>query len=1682
MSIRTKNNPKRSLATNQNRKWSPLTYLSLCLAVLICGLVLAHTAVLKANDRGNPTTGLNNSIIPSQTSAAASSKRVSCELPARKPQSSITNKKLKHVATRQPGRRTMSPARISAAKPFEFQKAVIEKLAAADLELSKATEGVATPVSEPAETKSDSPAATQATAQSTPDPTKDSEVSSITVKDSAEAKQNSQTTPKASSQTGTAGLIAPPSSDATPRWIPPANRRGNAGTGSGANKPAAAEQPAKETSSPGSEPAKSNSVGSSSSGKIGNEQTQEVDKRKIREALNNAAEEIKKKSSEFKGTAEMKGATTTGKTGAAGAAAKPVAIQEPPAPFKAEISKPDPVYPAEFIGDVRLLPQGMSAADKNLVRPALELEGPEPQEKAPVPGAEQSGKVPPPTLPSAPMPAFSQSFSGLNFFTNGAGWPPDTVGDVGPNHYVQAVNTSVGIFSKTGTQLAAFTFNTLWSGSSTGTACDNSHQGDPTVIYSRQNNRWIVADFAFTAATLQNGPYYECIAVSKTPNPVSGGWWLFAYRADDAAHPWFPDYPKMGIWSDGLYMGTNMFDCLNSNCSSATYQLARAYAFNLSDLVNGAALRSVVADTSSSIFSMFPSNYRGTPPPAGRENLFVSESQTLFSFEVWKFHVDYSGSGSTFTGPTNVSQTAYDISAPALSTVTSPGNPLDSLLDRIMMQVQYRNISGTESLWVNHTVRTGPPPAVGGIQWAQINVTGGTVTTTPIQQQIYGNLAGDGVHRWMGALAVDNQGNMALGYSASNTTLNPDIRYAGRLLLDPLNTLPQTEVSMIPGSVVRGTQSGSGITRWGDYSSMSIDPSDECTFWYTQEYYEATGLNWQTRIGSFKFPTCVSAPTEAKVKAFTADEFDDGRVLLRWSSGYESSNLGYNIYRESNGRRDKINPQTIAGSALISGPKIALTAGKSYAWADQSAPNGTRYWLEDIDLNGKSSWTGPAVINARTGRAPTIEQSSLLTRIGMASTQMSTGQGSAQVERTAEIAIATPDAIKFQTNIAGQPAVKLSVKKEGWYRISQPELIAAGLDPNADARNLQMYIDGRQVPIIVNGEVDGTLGPSDSVEFYGVGLNSAATDTHVYWLVAGGQRGTRIKSLTTAGGPSSPGNFIAGVERKDRTLYFSGLRNGEVENFFGPVVSGTQVDQSLTLTNLASTSAPAGLDVYLQGVTQAVHQARVTLNGIVLGTVNFNGQERGKASFQVPQSLLHEGANSVQLVALAGGSDISLVDTIRISYTHTLMADNNLLRVSVKSGQPVTIGGFTSADIRVMDVTDVNNPQELKGVISAKTTASISLTPPGTGSRSLLAFTAAKATTAPAKANIPSNWHEEGLQYDYVMITTQDLKPSLNPLKSLRESLGLSVAVVDVEDLFDEFSFGNKSPQAIKDFLRFTVSNWRRAPKFVLFAGDSSYDPKNYLGFGDSDLVPTKLFDSVYMEAATDDWFVDFQSTGLPDIASGRLPARNATEASAMVAKILSYENSSSSNLALLVADLNDGHNFAGVSAGLRALLPSNIQVQEIVRGTSDDATIKSQLIAAINQGNTIVDYNGHGSVNLWRGNILNNDDAPALTNNQKLSFFVLMTCLNGYFDDPALDSLAESLLKSGGGAFAVWASSAQCEPGPQETLNLELYHQLFGGSSISIGEAVARAKQAVSDPDVRRSWILFGDPAMHLR
>jgi hypothetical protein len=660
------------------------------------------------------------------------------------------------------------------------------------------------------------------------------------------------------------------------------------------------------------------------------------------------------------------------------------------------------VHPASFDGDLRTV-RSKNPLDRFRVHPEPRLPPAPHFAKQPLADAPSSAPAPQPTT-QVPAPA-ATSFDGLDFTNWGDGHPPDTVGDVGPNDYVEAVNTAFAVYDKSsGQQLAAATFNTLWQGAPDATAglCKTDNFGDPTVVYDPMADRFIVADFAFTGDGTV-APYYECIAVSKTGDPVAGGWWLYAVRTDDDAHPWLADYPKMGIWPNGLYMSANMF-------SPTAFQEVRVWAFNRSDLESGAALRQVVIDVGSTThFGLLPANLRGALPPNGTDELFAAESTTVFGFEVYKFHVDYAGNTSVLSSPVNVSQTSYSFPVKT-PLVPTPGNDLDSLTDRLMMQAQYRNINGVESLWLTHSVYMSSHGPY-GMQWAQLNVTGGTIATAPVQQQIYGNVGSDGVYRWMGSLAVDDRGDMALGYSAANSTLDPAVRYAGRLAEDALGSLPRTETTMIAGGGSQvGNCGGATCTRWGDYSAMAIDPVDGCTFWYAQEYYAVDGLDWLTRIGHFAFPSCTNPSTVTAPSA--ASGTYGGTTTL--SATLTSAGLpvaGRTVSFTINGANKGSASTNNNGVASLSGVSIAginagsyaTAVGASFAGDDTYPPSSGTAALTVAKADQTISFTGapasavyntsfPVTATASSGLPVTVTSGGACTNTGTSVT-MTSGTG-----------------------------------------------------------------------------------------------------------------------------------------------------------------------------------------------------------------------------------------------------------------------------------------------------------------------------------------------------------------------------------------------------------------------------------------------------------------------------------------------------------------------------------------------------------------------------------------------------------------------------------------------------------------------------------------------------------------
>ncbi|MEW5985077.1 MAG: hypothetical protein AB1791_00420 [Chloroflexota bacterium] len=489
------------------------------------------------------------------------------------------------------------------------------------------------------------------------------------------------------------------------------------------------------------------------------------------------------------------------------------------------------VAPYVFNGDLRDLAQ-TEGGEPRIPFPLRYVPGTEPKGSAPqIAGwtdalaqtEEGAGQMPPPIA----------NFAGMSLAAGGAGWPPDTNGDVGPNHYMQTVNTSIAVYDKdSGAELVRLTFDDFFNG--TGTICDDYNYGDPVVVYDRLADRWLVTDFAFTGSGT-TPPYYECMAVSQTGDPVSGGWYMYGMLISNTA---LDDYPKVAVWPDGYYVTFNMFIAPNFDWGGVD-----VWAFNRDDMLAGLPADNVHFNLGPETgYGSLLASHMLSEPPAGSPN-YVASVGPPDQFQVWEFDVDWANPGnSTLTGPTVLPIADFAIA----QSIPQPGTftVLDSLSFRPMMQNIYREVDGVESIWLNHTVAS--TDGYGGVRWYEVQDPGGA----PVLAQ-EGTYQPDDNHRWMGSLAVDQDGNMAVGYSVGDSDLYASIRYAGRLYGEIPGLLPQAEEELIAGTGAQTT-----ISRWGDYSAMAVDPNDDCTFWYTTEYYITTGTNWQTRIGSFKFPSC----------------------------------------------------------------------------------------------------------------------------------------------------------------------------------------------------------------------------------------------------------------------------------------------------------------------------------------------------------------------------------------------------------------------------------------------------------------------------------------------------------------------------------------------------------------------------------------------------------------------------------------------------------------------------------------------------------------------------------------------------------------------------------------------------------------------------------------------------------
>lgn len=420
-------------------------------------------------------------------------------------------------------------------------------------------------------------------------------------------------------------------------------------------------------------------------------------------------------------------------------------------------------------------------------------------------------------------------------------YPPDTQGDVGPNNYIQNVNLNFAIWNKQGTLLyGPAALNTIWTGIPA--PWNGTNNGDPVVLYDQAADRWIISQFSLPNST----HYAELIAISQTSDPT-GSWYRYVFQYGSK----MPDYPKLAVWPDGYYMSANQF------ISGSSWGGVGVSAFERTKMLTGDPTAKMVyfdLGASSDPWAMLPSDWDGpTAPPANEPNWFMYYNDWSFASQylyIYKFHSDWiTPANSTFIKSDSLVTASFIspvCSATRARCIPQPGTStifLESLSDRLMYRLQYRNFGDHRSMVVNHTVDVDGTHHA-GLRWYELRRT---ASAWIIYQQ--GTYSPDASHRWVGSIAMNGKGDIALGYSVSNATnLYPAIRYTGRLAGDPLGQMTVGEQTIITGT---GCQTGTAC-RWGDYSMMSVDPSGDSAFWYTSEYIQTTGgAPWKTKIANF---------------------------------------------------------------------------------------------------------------------------------------------------------------------------------------------------------------------------------------------------------------------------------------------------------------------------------------------------------------------------------------------------------------------------------------------------------------------------------------------------------------------------------------------------------------------------------------------------------------------------------------------------------------------------------------------------------------------------------------------------------------------------------------------------------------------------------------------------------------
>ncbi len=858
----------------------------------------------------------------------------------------------------------------------------------------------------------------------------------------------------------------------------------------------------------------------------------------------------------------------------------------------------------------------------------------------------------------------------------------------------------------------------------------------------------------------------------------------------------------------------------------------------------------------------------------------------------------------------------------------------------------------------------------------------------------------------------------------------------------------------------------------------------------------------------------VYIPTLAIISSFRT-VIEDGQVVVEWETASEIGTVGFNLLRKDDGKFIRLNDRLLPG-LLVS------AQGGNYRFVDTTAVPGVAYTYKLIEKEARSRRKcvhGPYTVTAEDVVSESSYASTRQMKMFSGSNYYSNTENKKFKRESRKKTALKKLRVNARKNAKKvvrrflfpwqRSRAKISVTDSGFYYIDRSAIEEA---LGISSRTAERLIRKQRLSLTTKGEPVSWKQAEDNkgIIFFGKAVDSIYTNENIYWLKTG--RGFEMESTESRTAEYDSGynidtvTFTCNIHREENSHALPGFSENPDSDYWSWEVIVAGIDSepfSITTEGAARVPGMASLSVNLRGgfddpECDMDHHVEVSLNGNKVGEGSFDGTSTSTIEIFFDQLLLDADENFVEIKGLTDtGAIVSIfyVNSFDLSYQRSYFAQENMLKFTGDENETVTVTGFTNPNIALFDITDPQHPVALSGIVpedSGGGIYSINFAPSGADTPYVAVasggFEKAVSVNGCSQSWLKKRWNGA----DYIVIAPAELSDAADVLCEYRKQQGLETMVVELSDIMDEFNYGIYSPEAIKDFLAYTYYKWRKAPEYIVLAGDGSYDYKNYME-NDDNLMPPLMISTPDGLFASDSRFADIEGNdGVPEMAVGRLPVLTSDEFLKYIEKVKAYESSaglSSPGPVMMLADKQDnGGDFTADSDAIASLLPSGFYAEKIYLGALSIDDARNKIIEGFQDGPALVNYLGHGALDRYAGEgMLTSEDVAILEGSGKYPVVAAMTCVAGRFSFPGFDCLGEVLVTAeDGGAVAVWSPTGFSMNSEAKILDEEFFKILFHNKEKILGRAILKAYRKYVEKGCEGNlpavYNLLGDPALRVR